>query len=130
MIQDIVIIYILLLVFDLPMILTNKMYKDLFSNINNNQTKTLSLSVYLSMFLIYLLLAIGIFYFVIKDSKNINDAIMKAILFGIIVYGVYDLTNYCTIINYTLKVTILDIIWGSVLSTLVTYSYLKLTKRF
>ncbi|MEP7118142.1 MAG: DUF2177 family protein [Acidobacteriota bacterium] len=37
-------------------------------------------------------------------------------LFGLIGYGVYDLTNYATLTNYTLRMTMVDMAWGAVLS--------------
>ncbi len=37
-------------------------------------------------------------------------------LFGVIGYGIYDLTNYATLTNYTLRLTAVDMCWGFVLS--------------
>lgn len=37
-------------------------------------------------------------------------------LFGLIGYGIYDLTNYATLTNYTLRLTAVDMAWGCVLS--------------
>ena len=37
-------------------------------------------------------------------------------LFGLIGYGIYDLTNYATLTNYTLRMTAVDMAWGCVLS--------------
>jgi uncharacterized membrane protein len=39
-------------------------------------------------------------------------------LFGLVGYGVYDLTNYATLTNYTLRMTVVDMCWGVVLSAL------------
>ena len=32
---------------------------------------------------------------------------------GLVIYGVYDLTNYAVLRGWTLKVTLLDIGWGT-----------------
>lgn len=37
-------------------------------------------------------------------------------LFGLVGYGIYDLTNYATLTNYTLRMTVVDMCWGVVLS--------------
>lgn len=37
-------------------------------------------------------------------------------LFGLIGYGVYDLTNYATLTQFTLRMTVVDMCWGFVLS--------------
>jgi uncharacterized membrane protein len=39
-------------------------------------------------------------------------------LFGFIGYGVYDLTNYATLTQYSLRMTVVDMCWGFVLSAL------------
>lgn len=33
-------------------------------------------------------------------------------IYGLVVYGVYDLTNLAILANWTLKLTIVDILWG------------------
>lgn len=37
-------------------------------------------------------------------------------LFGFIAYGVYDLTNFATLATYSLRMTVVDMLWGLVLS--------------
>ncbi|MBL9083633.1 MAG: DUF2177 family protein, partial [Planctomycetales bacterium] len=37
-------------------------------------------------------------------------------VFGLVLYGVYDLTNLATLEKWSLRVTIADMIWGTVLS--------------
>ncbi len=37
-------------------------------------------------------------------------------LFGLIGYGIYDLTNYATLTHYSLRLTAVDMAWGCVLS--------------
>ena len=41
-------------------------------------------------------------------------------LFGLVAYGTYDLTNLATIKNWSLKVTIIDLIWGAILTSVVS----------
>jgi uncharacterized membrane protein len=35
------------------------------------------------------------------------------LLYGLIIYGVYNFTNHATLYNYNLRVTIIDTMWGS-----------------
>ena len=62
-------------------------------------------------FLIYALLSLGIFYFVLWE-RNILEIFLRGCVFGLIVYGIYDLTNYVTLVGYSLKITLIDILWG------------------
>ena len=39
-------------------------------------------------------------------------------LFGLIAYGTYDLTNYATLRNWTLKVTLIDLAYGMIVAAL------------
>ena len=42
------------------------------------------------------------------------------LIFGLVAYGTYDLTNLATIKNWSLKVTIIDLIWGGFLTSIVS----------
>lgn len=71
----------------------------------------------------YLLFIIGIMVFAIVPAVN-EQSILRAVLlgafFGFITYATYDLTNLATAKDWPLSITIIDMIWGSVLSTIVT----------
>ena len=67
----------------------------------------------------------GLYYFIIKDRRPILDAF----LFGLLIYGVYDFTNYSTITKWTLEFSIKDMLWGVfvfALSTFIIYEILNL----
>lgn len=76
----------------------------------------------------YLLFILGLVVFVISPAlaeNSITKAITLGALFGLITYATYDLTNLATIKNWPLLVTIVDLIWGTVLSLSVSViSYL------
>lgn len=63
--------------------------------------------------LIYLLIPFGIWMFV--DLENPTRASIQGAALGATIYGVYDLTNYATLKNWTLKFTVQDILWGTLL---------------
>ncbi len=79
----------------------------------------------------YFLFIIGIFYFCILPAIE-KDSIPKAIIggafFGIITYATYDLTNLATLKNWPLPLVIIDIIWGMLLTMLVSVSGFFITK--
>lgn len=68
--------------------------------------------------LCYLVLAFGIAYFVmpnIRDDHVAEDAARWGLVWGVMVYAVYDLTNLATLSNYEVKTACIDVIWGGVL---------------
>ena len=73
----------------------------------------------------YLLLVAGLYFFIIKDRKNI----IYAFLFGLFVYGVYDLTNYATLKNWTLEFVLKDTLWGGIVFALSTFIIYEIIKR-
>jgi uncharacterized membrane protein len=67
---------------------------------------------YLSAIIAYLLLALGITYFVVNTSKDGWKAIGNGIIFGLVSYGIYNATNYALLKDYELKVAVQDTVWG------------------
>lgn len=67
-----------------------------------------------SAVIVYLLLAAGIFIFVLNNNfvKNPLSALLIGVIFGIVVYGVYDFTNFATLKHYSLRLVIVDVLWG------------------
>ncbi len=72
--------------------------------------------------LVYLLLSIGIPLFVTYNLFTISllSTLLIGGLFGLIVYGVYDLTNLAILNDWKLKITIVDILWGTFLCAIVS----------
>jgi uncharacterized membrane protein len=64
--------------------------------------------------LIYILIPSAVIFFT-YDSKSFKEAAVKGAALGASMYGVYDLTNYATLKNWTLQMTVTDIAWGSAL---------------
>jgi uncharacterized membrane protein len=80
----------------------------------------------------YLLFIVGLVIFVILPaikSGSWTQALLFGALFGLITYATYDLTNLATLKDWPLLVTIVDLIWGTVLGALVsTATYFIYTK--
>lgn len=72
----------------------------------------------------YILLSLGIFYFVVQ--KNLNY--LETFSLGIFVYGVYDLTTMAVLKNWKLTTVVMDTLWGGTLFVLVKFLYTKLNQ--
>ena len=72
---------------------------------------------YLGVALCYLFLIVGINYFIIKPRKSVSDAF----LLGIVIYGVYETTNYALLKNWSILTVIIDTLWGGLLFAFTTY---------
>ena len=68
--------------------------------------------------LIYLLIPVAVFLYAVKDANSTKDAALKGALIGFILYAFYDLTNFATLTNYTLDMTLTDIAWGTTVCAL------------
>jgi uncharacterized membrane protein len=67
----------------------------------------------------YLLYPIGLILFVVDPALKSNSFAMAAVygwLFGLFTYSTYDLSNYATLRNWSLQLTVMDIAWGTVLA--------------
>lgn len=74
-------------------------------------------------FSFYLLFVVGILLFVVNPAIQKNSlgwSIGIGFIFGLITYATYDLTNLATLANWSLKVTLIDMVWGGVLSAAVS----------
>lgn len=65
-------------------------------------------------FVVYVLLGTGIAIFVIPRAPTVPLAAFYGGLFGLVVYGVYDFTNFSTLRQYPLVLTFADWAWGVV----------------
>ena len=76
----------------------------------------------------YLLFVGGILFFVVVpglQSGDLKATLIRAALYGLITYATYDLTNLATLKDWPLKITLIDMAWGTLLSLAVSYvSYL------
>jgi len=73
---------------------------------------------YAPAFLLYIVLAIALYVWAVKDSKSLQQTMLQAALVGFCMYAFYDLTNYATLNGWTLEFALTDISWGITLCTL------------
>jgi uncharacterized membrane protein len=66
----------------------------------------------------YLVFLVGLTFFAIYPAAmkgSVVTALALGALFGFFTYATYDLTNLATLRDWPLSVTIVDMIWGTVL---------------
>lgn len=94
-----------------------RIYKPMFMSINNVSTFFYRLP---SAIISYLFLAI-----ILTTIWNVFSEKEYFFLYGAIsglfIYGTYNLTNLSTIKNYTVKTTILDTLWGTILFGIICF---------
>ena len=74
------------------------------------------LLLYLSAGFVYILMALAQTLFILPMHGVSNSQVLvKSILLGVIIFGVYDLTNAIFIPNWSWKIVFIDIIWGGVI---------------
>jgi uncharacterized membrane protein len=67
----------------------------------------------------YLVYAAGIVIFAVRPAMTATDWRVAALyggLFGFFAYATYDLTNFATMKVWTLRVTLIDVGWGTALT--------------
>ena len=70
----------------------------------------------------YFMYIVGIILFAVKpglDAGSLAKAALWGALFGFFTYATYDLTNLATLRQWPIKVVVVDIVWGTLLCTLV-----------
>lgn len=70
----------------------------------------------------YLILFFGLYHFILVPKRSP----LEAFILGIVLYGVYELTNYSIFKNWKLRTVVIDTLWGGILLGLTT----KLTYLF
>ena len=67
--------------------------------------------------LCYIFLIYGLNYFIIKPRKSVSEAF----LLGLVIYGVYETTNYAMFKKWSIITVIMDTLWGGLLFASTTY---------
>jgi len=67
--------------------------------------------------LCYLLLVIGLYYFIVREHRPVFDAF----LLGLVIYGVYETTSYALLKKWKWNIVLMDTLWGGILFALTTF---------
>ena len=87
------------------------------SQIQRVQGSKLELNLF-GFLMTYIFLISGLYYFIIIENKNYTDAV----ILGLVVYGVYDFTNLTILKNWSLLLSLIDVLWGATLFGLTSFS--------
>jgi uncharacterized membrane protein len=69
----------------------------------------------------YLIYALGVCIFVIipaLSKQSYTEVLLYGALFGLFCYMTYDLTNLAVVRNFSTKLALIDIFWGSFVTAL------------
>jgi len=72
---------------------------------------------YLGAAACYVFLVLGLYYFIIREDRPVWDAFVL----GLVIYGVYEWTNYSIIKKWRVQTVIQDTLWGGVLFATTTW---------
>lgn len=80
----------------------------------------------------YLFYIAGIVYFAVMPSSQngtLITALISGALLGLFAYGTYDMTNLATLKVWTLSLSVVDMVWGMVLTAVsAAAGYLAVTR--
>lgn len=95
-------------------IMLNRFYAPNMGNLLTDKVSILPAVIF------YILYAFALNVFVVlpalKNNTGYLDLFLLGLLFGMVTYGTYDLTNQATLKNWPWVLTIVDIAWGSFLA--------------
>ena len=107
------------------MICLDGVYLTLFSKhfnkqVNDVQGSDISLR-WIPTIICYIALVFGLNYFILSTDMSRNQKIINAILLGLVIYSVYEMTTYAILKNWNIKSVIIDTLWGGILFGLTTF---------
>ncbi len=79
--------------------------------------------------LFYLLFIVGIFIFSVYpgvQAASLSKTLIYGALFGFFCYMTYDLTNLATVKAWPITLVVIDILWGTLLSTVTAFVAYKI----
>lgn len=98
--------------------------KNYFKNqIENVQNSPMKVNI-LGGFLCYIFLIFALNYFIIQPKKSVYDAFFL----GILIYGVYETTNYALFTKWSFLTVIIDTLWGGTLFASTTFIISQIRK--
>jgi uncharacterized membrane protein len=78
----------------------------------------------------YLLYSTGVVAIVILpaiEAQSVVRALLYGLLFGLVAYGTYDLTNLAVMKGFTTKIALIDMVWGGLITGFVSAVTVKIS---
>jgi uncharacterized membrane protein len=83
--------------------------------------------------IVYILIPLGIVLFAlprVSQDDLISTSLFWGFIYGLVLYGVYDMTNYSLVKKWSLRMSMVDILWGGTINAVVTYIAAVLSRWF
>ena len=80
------------------------------------------INLYLTL-LYYILYVAGVFYFCYFSGFNLGSlqrTLVSGFILGLMCYGVYDITNFLVLKDWKIQMTLADMFWGGVVTSLIS----------
>ena len=120
--KQIIISAIVMLALD---ILYLNLFKDYFNKVVTNiQGSPIELDYYATIGC-YIVMVIGINYFILRENKGYLDAFFL----GLLIYSVFDLTTKAIFKNWEYKAVVIDSLWGGTLFAITTIITKKIIEK-
>lgn len=120
---DLLIVAVVLILLDSVYLNLTKSYFS--KQIERVQGKPIELNI-AGLLLCYTFLIFGFNYFIIQKQQSTMDAF----LLGLVIYAVYEFTNYALFSNWSILTVIMDTLWGGVLFATTAFIVFKIKKIF
>lgn len=81
----------------------------------------------------YAVYVLGIIIFAVTPALKAGSAqhaLIYGALFGFFAYATYDMTNYATLKNWPLMLSLVDIVWGTILTGTSAFAGFLITRQF
>ena len=104
-------------------VIMSKFYKDeleILARLSNGSLKP----VLWAAGIVYILIPLGIVLFAlprVSQDDLISTSLFWGFIYGLVLYGVYDMTNYSLVKKWSLRMSVVDILWGGTINAVVTY---------
>ena len=96
------------------LVISRKLYQDKIGHLMAEKVNFTAAALF------YLLFIAAIVFFVINpalEKQSILFAIGAGAFFGLVSYATYDLTNLATLRDWPVSITVIDLIWGSFITS-------------
>ena len=113
-------------------VIMSKFYKDelgILARLSNGSLKP----VLWAAGVVYILIPLGIVLFAlprVSQDDLISTSLFWGFIYGLVLYGVYDMTNYSLVKKWSLRMSVVDILWGGTINAVVTYIAAVLSRWF
>jgi uncharacterized membrane protein len=73
--------------------------------------------------IVYLLIPLGIVLFALPHVSQANlpgSSLFWGFIYGVVLYGIYDMTNLAMLAGWSLKLSLIDMLWGGMICAVST----------